>query len=232
MNVLEIVDLDDHRLAGTDVGYRGREQIGTLLLDQAGLFAGLLCCLVLLARRFFLADLALDETFTDIEPHVVHRGRLGQWKDIDALHPFIARVPEFLHHRHPRDEAVDVDVDVGIEQRGRRIPLTHAHEQGAGLHVGGCKTVRGRWLRQRQCQNQQRAGENGNRVLLEHGRPPLLPSFIAARQNAGPWTATWQCTGGMWQIVVGKRPVAVSENAWKTLGQTHCNRRRRNRYPR
>ena len=114
-DVLQVFDLDGDHLARTDVGNRGRKQVGALLFHQACLFAGRPGVFVFSACLLFLPDLTLDKTFADTDAHVIDRGFVRQRKYVDTLDPLATLVPKHLPDDRTRHQAADGKVDLGIQ---------------------------------------------------------------------------------------------------------------------
>ena len=71
---------------------------------------------------------------------MIDRGAVWKRKHIDTLCPFAldpVGVDEFLRERRSGDDAGDGDVDVGLQQRGRKVtaPLMGLEEETPLCHV-------------------------------------------------------------------------------------------------
>ena len=144
---LLILDADDDGFVRADIGHRVGEDVGALLLDETRLLACVLGRLVERLGVLAALNLAFDHAVADLHAERVHRGLLGQGKDIDALEPAIARVLEALGDDGAGDGAVDVDDDVGGKPRGLDIAVLGSEEEGARVHVAGRHALRGAFCR-------------------------------------------------------------------------------------
>jgi hypothetical protein len=116
---LLVLDLDGDRGIGCDVGDGRREDVGALLLHQAGALALLPRLLVRLLGGRPLADDALDDPVADPHPQMVDGRVLRQRKHVDAFGPLGARVAELLPDGGPDHEPGRPDVDLGGQPRRR-----------------------------------------------------------------------------------------------------------------
>src|SRR5690606_20346809 len=111
---LPVAHLDLHFLAGTDVGYGGTEQVGAVLLDQAGTLADGRRGLVGGAGLGLLADLALDQAIAHAQGEAADGGVLRQGQQVAALAPLAGVVAIGLPHRHLGQQAVHLQVHGGV----------------------------------------------------------------------------------------------------------------------
>jgi len=122
---------DNHQFSGRNVCHRGREQIGALLLNQAGLLSSFFGFLVGFFRMFLFLNFALNKAVADMQPHAINRRAIGQRKNVNTLNPVRAGVPKLLANRYASNQATDVHVHVGIEQRCCAVAVFHSQQQTA-----------------------------------------------------------------------------------------------------
>ena len=127
--------IDDDPLPGRYVRYRRREQVRSLLFNEAGFPALVTRTFVVFPGLFLLAYLAFDVAFADVQPHPVDRRLVRQRKHVDTLDPFRTVIAKFLADRHAGDEAADIHRDVRVRARRRIDALLHLQEQRARLYI-------------------------------------------------------------------------------------------------
>jgi len=96
-------------ITGKDVGHIHLEHIGTVLFEERGALALLLCLLVNRPRFLTLADFGHDGAFADGHPHTVHRGPGRGRKHVDSLDRFLPGVLVDLSDLHIGDHPGDPD---------------------------------------------------------------------------------------------------------------------------
>ena len=112
-------DLNLHRFAAADAGYRGGENVVALLLEQHGLAT--LRGRLLIDRGGFLfgLDLAFNSAFADHQPQGVNGGVFRQREDINGFRLEFARITENLGDFGAGDNAGDIDLnDLAQHRRG------------------------------------------------------------------------------------------------------------------
>ena len=131
--------LQRHGNAGTgiDIGHRGAEQVGPVLLHQGTALTAVAGLLVHGSGLLALADFALDAALADFQQHAMHGGILGYRQYIAALGKGPARVGEMLAHPYFGQWPADAYIHFGIEQQ-RRLPVVmgsaaHQEDPGQGL---------------------------------------------------------------------------------------------------
>ena len=137
-NRLQVRDLNRQRRVGRDIGHRGGEHVGTLLVHDARplpLAAGLR--IVRLRLRLFL-NVPADGALTDVHEQFIDRRIRGEREHVQALHPIAAGVRELLNDVHPRDVAGDLRLHGRCDpQRLHRLGVRRGLQiQGAGLDLG------------------------------------------------------------------------------------------------
>src|SRR5262245_15050038 len=92
----DVTDSDFHPGAGGDVGDRLSEDVGALLVEQAGGLAGFARGFVNRLRLFAALDFAFDRAIADDHRYVVNGRRLWRREDINGFDLFIRGIAKLL----------------------------------------------------------------------------------------------------------------------------------------
>ncbi len=192
-DALAKTDLDFQHLARGDVGDAGREQVGALLLDQAGHPPLGPCGFIGDARLPALLDLTFDHSTANDHPQTFHGDIVGQREDIAALGPVRAVVEKLLADDRIGQHAGHLDVDVGDHGQRRDAVLSRVQPELRTLGVvllGECGTL-----------NSQQQGDEAKAKKHHSGISSGLridgdsSTHPAGDRGAGMWRFTDQ----MWQ---------------------------------
>ena len=122
-------------LAGSDIGYGGREDIRSFLIQQTRSLSLLFGLFIDLLGYGPFFNLSFDDPLADVHPQVIDGSCFREREDVDALKPVAfsgARIRKFLTDRRAGDGAGDGNVHVGLENgsRGESTGLVRAEQQG------------------------------------------------------------------------------------------------------
>ena len=112
-----VLDRDGHALSGPDVGDGGLEQVPPPGFDAARAAPSFGGRAVGFPRPGLLLDAAFDDPLADAHQEAVDHRVVGQGKEVGSLDPPRGRVLEYLRHANARDDARDIDGDLGAQGR-------------------------------------------------------------------------------------------------------------------
>ena len=134
LGLIQVAQLHDDPVAGTDVGHLGGEEVGPRLFDQGGALSALARRLVGAAGLRLLLHDRDDAALAHDDHHGVHRRGLGQREDIDRLDHLVGGVGEELRDGARDQRSVHLQHDVGAHRRQRHQPVVAAPQQLAAAH--------------------------------------------------------------------------------------------------
>src|SRR5262249_6765784 len=122
----DVTDRDLHLGAWSDVGHGLREDVWTLLIEQARCLSGFAGGFVNGPRLFAAFDFAFDRAVADDHGHIVNRRRLRRREDVNGLDLFLKRIVKFLGDGDAGERAAHFGSDVGVFERafGARLAVT------------------------------------------------------------------------------------------------------------
>jgi hypothetical protein len=191
---VHVRDLDEHLLARRDVAHGLGEDVGALLLEEAGGQALRQRGLVDVAGLRAAADQPHDAALAHHHAHVVHRGAVGEREDVEGFDGLVRRVDEPLGDLDARHEAGHVRLDVRVAERA----LDQAAGPGDAQRALGDVLLEVRGILGRRRDRQQAKKSRSNEPIL-HGRPLSL-SLDSNRRLAIPCRALYR---GGWDEIPG-----------------------------
>src|SRR5205814_4359232 len=105
LQLFYIADDDFHLLARKDIRHRLSENVGPLLIEQAGRESGIARCFINRTGLFAAFDSSVDGAVADEHGHVIDRGLVRERKSVDRLNLFLVWILKLLRDSDPGQEA-------------------------------------------------------------------------------------------------------------------------------
>ena len=229
---LAVFERHRDRLAGHQVGDFLGEHVGTVLFEQGRRLAFGFRGLEGLPRLGLLRDLSADALVAHLHHHRMHRGVLVERKEIARVQRPVCRVEEDLADAYGRKIALDVTLDLGLQDRQRDLGAAHL-----GDEVPAQRRVRIDLRAQKRRESgDQHGADQVSDGLKRHDLSPFLrvdwmagcrssaaitPSRKSSRRGALISSGVIRCTA----VQVRAEPSSQSQTAVATLVVTTPGRR-------